>query len=227
MAWGITNLLSAARKAAGGPIATIGGITDNTPGSYLGNIEKIHQAMGGVRGLASERLAQNTGINSLRSMGNILAKGRVTLTSKTDFEQKEYPSYGEGDIFSIFKTLAGAQADRGREAGLANASAWMGAQLGIGGAKEATMVSDASNPGIRSAGLEKLFGIGNLIDNPKSNPPQRSPYSSSGRMKGEHPITRAHRSPAIDGQKEGFEKQTQSASFGGGAKRGLFGFKNG
>ena len=103
MAWGITNLLSAARTAAGGPIAVIGAVRDNTPGSYLGGIEKIHQAMGGVRGLASERLAQNTGINSLRTMGNILAKGRVTLTSRTDFEQKEYPSFGEGDILAFSK----------------------------------------------------------------------------------------------------------------------------
>ena len=226
MAWGISNLLSAARTAAGGPIAVIGAVTDNTPGSYLGGIEKIHQAMGGVRGLASERLAQNTGINSLRTMGNILAKGRVTLTSRTDFEQKEYPSFGEGDIFGIFKTLAGVRGDRSspmaKAALLADRNAF--GRLGTGGAKEASMVSDASNPGIRSAGLDKLFGISNLIDNPKSNP--RSPYSKSGRRKGDHPLERAHRSPAIDAQKESFEKQTSSASFGGGAKRALFGFKN-
>ena len=213
MAWGISNLLSAARTAAGGPIAVIGAVTDNTPGSYLGGIEKIHQAMGGVRGLASERLAQNTGINSLRTMGNILAKGRVTLTSRTDFEQKEYPSFGEGDIFGIFKTLADIKPEGKMElkAGSSDERSALFGRLSAAGAKEASMVSDASNPGIKSAGLEKLFGIGNLIDNPKSNP--RSPYSKSGRMNGDHPVVRSHRSPAIDAQSSAYEKYTTAAMF--------------
>ena len=205
---GVTNLLVKAR-AASGHIATISGSkAGGSPGTAL-TVERIHKQLGGVRGMASSKITESNGINSLRSMGQVLAKRRRTIQAKVDFDQVQYPTFGDADISKIRAFFNNRKSMR--RAGPAP-SGIPATEVAAGpvAAGRGRPIESAANPGVRAAAAQSMYGIANQVVNVQSNPQalrsavRRSPY---------HPMIRSYRGPAVDEQVEMFQNYTQAASF--------------
>ena len=216
MGWGLSNLIRAAAGAAGGGIGVIGAVTKSTPGAALGTIEKINQSVGGAAGMASQKVAQVNGLNSFRSMGNILNKARVTRSSKVHFDQVQYPSYGDADIWGIAASLGGSIGKIGAGgggvvvgSGAANSSDGTiseAAQKAIG------MLSSGGSAGAKAASIGSKWGISNLFQSPKTRPAGRGWKSASAPRA--RAVIRSFRNLDITDQVRGFESFTTAASFG-------------
>ena len=220
MGWGLSNLIRAAAGAAGGGLDAIGGIAGaakSTPGAALGTIEKINQSVGGAVGMASQKVAQVNGLNSFRSMGHILNKARVTRSSKVHFDQVQYPSYGDADIWSIAASLGGLGAG-------SKAAAIGGVAVGSGAAnssdgtiseaaqKAIGMLSSGGSAGSKAATIGSKWGISNLFQSPKTRPAGRGWKSASSPRS--RAVIRSFRNLDITDQIKGFESFTTAASFG-------------
>jgi len=219
MGWGLSNLIRAAAGAAGGGLDAIGGIAGaakSTPGAALGTIEKINQSVGGAVGMASQKVAQVNGLNSFRSMGNILNKARVTRSSKVHFDQVQYPSYGDADIWGIAASLGGSIGKIGAGGG--------GVAVGSGAAnssdgtiseaaqKAIGMLSSGGSAGSKAAAIGSKWGISNLFQSPKTRPAGRGWKSASSPRS--RAVIRSFRNLDITDQIKGFESFTTAASFG-------------
>jgi len=219
MGWGLSNLIRAAAGAAGGGLDAIGGLAGaakSTPGAALGTIEKINQSVGGAVGMASQKVAQVNGLNSFRSMGNILNKARVTRSSKVHFDQVQYPSYGDADIWGIAASLGGSIGKIGAGGG--------GVAVGSGAAKSSDgtiseaaqkaigMLSSGGSAGAKAAAIGSKWGISNLFQSPKTRPAGRGWKSASSPRS--RAVIRSFRNLDITDQIKGFESFTTAASFG-------------
>tara|TARA_R110000824_G_scaffold76684_2_gene194219 strand:- start:399 stop:1112 length:714 start_codon:yes stop_codon:yes gene_type:complete len=210
MGWGLSNLIRAAAGAAGGGIDVVGGGGKPSPGAALGTIEKINQSVGGAAGMASQKVAQVNGLNSFRSMGNILNKARVTRSSKVHFDQVQYPSYGDADIWGIAASLGGYVGKAGATDDAAPPSP--DGALSEAAQKAIGMLSSGGSAGSKAASIGSKWGVSNIFQSPKTRPAGRGwKQASSPRARA---VIRSFRNLDITDQIKGFESFTTAASFG-------------
>ena len=206
---GVTNLLVKAR-AASGHIATISGSkAGGSPGTAL-TVERIHKQLGGVRGMASSKITESNGINSLRSMGQVLAKRRRTIQAKVDFDQVQYPTLGDADLIKIQRFLNNRRASDGPGPSPGGIPATSPNPYTQGDRGRPSPIEAAANPGVRQAAAQAMYGVVNKIVNVQSNP---QALRSAVRRAPFHAMIRAYRGPGVDEQVEMYQNYTQAASF--------------
>jgi len=83
-------------------------ISASAAGGARGTIEKVYAAFGGHIGLSIPDPRAYGTVNAFRQMGEVIRKRKITISSKVDFDQVQYPNYGDGDIWQIAAAMGGS-----------------------------------------------------------------------------------------------------------------------
>ena len=82
-------------------------------GGAIGTIEKVYAAFGGHIGLSIPDPRAYGTVNAFRQMGEVIRKRKITISSKVDFDQVQYPNYGDGDIWQIAAAMGASGSSSG------------------------------------------------------------------------------------------------------------------
>ena len=88
-------------------------ISASAAGGAHGTIEKIWAAFGGHIGLSIPDPRAYGTVNAFRQMGEVIRKRKITISSKVDFYQVQYPNYGDGDIWQIAAAMGASGSSSG------------------------------------------------------------------------------------------------------------------